>query len=209
MTKLSVIYYSATGHGAAMARHIGEAGEAAGAQVRIRRVAEQADAAAIAAEPAWSANYQASKEIPVADGEDIVWADGVIFGTPTRYGSQAWQFRAFIDSLTPLFLAGKLSNKVYSAFTSGRTEHGGQESTLLNIYVTLMHFGGILVPPGFTDDLKWADGNPYGVSHVTGLDNSAVLTNVTVAALHHLARRVVSVAACIEGQLSADDYTGP
>lgn len=203
MTKLAVIYYSATGHGAAMARHVGEAGLAAGAQVRIRRIAERADAAAIAAEPAWEANYRASETIPIADGHDIEWADGIIFGTPTRYGSQAWQFRAFIDSLTPLFLAGKLSNKVYAAFTSGRTEHGGQESTLLNIYVTLMHFGGILVPPGFTDDLKWADGNPYGVGHVTGLNNEAGITDITVAALHHLARRVVSVAACVEGKLSA------
>jgi NAD(P)H dehydrogenase (quinone) len=184
-----------------MARHVGEAGAAAGAQVRIRRVAERADPAAIAAEPAWEANYRASEQIPGADGEDIAWADGVIFGTPTRYGSQAWQFRAFIDSLTPLFLAGRLSNKVYSAFTSGRTEHGGQESTLLNVYVTLMHFGGILVPPGFTEDLKWADGNPYGVGHVTGLDNEATITDTTVAALHHLARRVVSVAACVEGKL--------
>jgi NAD(P)H dehydrogenase (quinone) len=201
MTNLSVIYYSATGHGSAMARQVGEAGEAAGAQVRVRRVAEQADAASIAAEPAWTANHLASKDIPVADGDDIEWADGVIFGTPTRYGSQAWQFRAFIDSLTPLFLEGKLANKAYSAFTSGRTEHGGQESTLINIYVTLMHFGGILVPPGFTEDLKWADGNPYGVSHVTGLDNAAPVTDVTAAALHHLARRVVSVAACLQGRL--------
>jgi NAD(P)H dehydrogenase (quinone) len=205
VTRLAVIYYSATGHGSAMARHVGEAGLAAGAQVRIRRVAEQADAAAISAEPAWEANCKASEMIPIADGDDLLWADGVIFGTPTRYGSQAWQFRAFIDSLTPLFLAGKLSNKVYSAFTSGRTEHGGQESTLLNIYVTLMHFGGILVPPGFTEDVKWVDGNPYGVSHVTGLRNDATITATTVAALHHLARRVVSVAACVEGKLSTAD----
>jgi len=87
--------------------------------------------------------------IPWATAEDIVWADSVISGTPTRHSSQAWQFRAFIGSLTPLFMDGKLADKVYSVFTSGRTQHGGQESTLLNMYVNLMHFGGILVPPGF------------------------------------------------------------
>jgi NAD(P)H dehydrogenase (quinone) len=193
MAKLSVIYYSATGHGAKMARHVAEAGESAGAEVRLRRVVELAERTAIAADPDWLVNYEATVNIPPATGDDILWADGVIFGTPTRYGSQAWQFRAFIDSLTPLFLEGKLGDKVYSAFTSGRTQHGGQESTLINIYVTLMHFGGILVPPGFTEDLKWADGNPYGVGHVTGLDNHAAITAATSAALEHLARRVVSI----------------
>ena len=193
MTKLSVIYYSSTGHVTEMARRVAAAGETAGADVRLRRVAELAEQAAIEAEPAWSANDAATESIPVATGDDMVWADAVIFGTPTRFGSPAWQFRAYIDSLTPLFMAGKLADKVYAAFTSGRTEHGGQESTLLNFYVTLMHFGGILVPPGFTEDLKWIDGNPYGVGHVSGLNNDAKISDATAAALDHLARRVVSV----------------
>jgi len=201
ITRLSVIYYSATGHGTSMAREVARAGEAAGAEVRLRRIAEQADPAAVAADPVWAANMTASRRIPIASQDDVLWSDAIVFGTPTRYGNQAWQFRAFIDSLTPLFLEGKLANKAYSAFTSGRTQHGGQESTLLNIYVTLMHFGGILVPPGFTEELKWADGNPYGVSHVTGLDNSAAVSEATVAALHHLAKRVVCVANCIRGRL--------
>jgi len=200
-TRLSVIYYSATGHGTTMAREVARASEAAGAEVRLRRIAEQADPAAIAADPVWTTNMSASKQIPIASADDVLWSDAIVFGTPIRYGSQAWQFRAFIDSLTPLFLEGKLANKAYSAFTSGRTEHGGQEATLLTIYVTLMHFGGILVPPGFTEDLKWADGNPYGVSHVAGLDNSTAVSEVTVTALHHLAKRVVSVANCITGRL--------
>ena len=100
-------------------------------------------------------------------------------------------------------MEGKLADKVYSVFTSGRTQHGGQESTLLNIYVTLMHFGGILVPPGFTDDRKWADGNPYGVGHVAGLDNNAAISDVTSASLQHLARRVVAISGRLNGKNSA------
>jgi NAD(P)H dehydrogenase (quinone) len=201
VTKLSVIYYSATGHGTKMAREVADAGRSAGAEVRLRRVAELSEMRDIAVDPAWLANYEATNHIPVATGDDIVWADGVIFGTPTRYGSPAWQFRAFIDSLTPLFIQGMLADKVYSVFTSGRTQHGGQESTLLNMYVTLMHFGGILVPPGFTDHLKWTDGNPYGASHVTGLDNDAAISDATAAALNHLARRVVAVSSRLSGKV--------
>jgi len=118
----------------------------------------------------------------------------VIFGTPTRFGSPASQFRAYIDTLGGLWAQGKLADKVYAAFTSSQTEHGGQETTLLALYISLMHFGGIIVPPGYTDGVKFADGNPYGVGHVTGPENKAELGDATLAALDHLAKRVVSVA---------------
>ena len=71
---------------------------------------------------------------------------------------------------------------------------GGQESTLLALYNTIHHFGGIVAAPGYTDPLKFADGNPYGVSHVTGGNNTDPLTEVQLAALDHMAQRVVHVA---------------
>jgi NAD(P)H dehydrogenase (quinone) len=195
VTKLAVIYYSATGHGTTMAQHIADAGEQAGAEVRVRHVAETQDPASFAHNPAWTANYNATKDLPVAGGDDILWADAVIFGSPTRFGSPAAQFRAFIDSLGGLWVQGKLADKVYAAFTSSQTAHGGQETTLLSLYISLMHFGGIIVPPGYTDPIKFADGNPYGVSHVTGPDNTAQVAEPTTSALTHLAQRVVAVAA--------------
>ncbi len=194
MTKLAVIYYSATGHGTEMANRVAAAGEDAGAEVRVRHIAETRDPETFAQNPAWTANYDATKGLPAATGDDIVWADAVIFGSPTRFGSPASQFRTFIDSLGGLWAQGKLSDKVYAGFTSSQTAHGGQESTLLALYITLMHFGGILVPPGYTDPLKFADGNPYGVGHVTGPDNKNELDQATHNALVHLARRVVGIA---------------
>ena len=88
---------------------------------------------------------------------------------------------------------------MYAGFTSTNTAHGGQETTLLSLYITLMHWGGILVPPGYTDPLKFADGNPYGVSHVTGPENKNELSEATAAALDHLARRVVSITTRLSG----------
>jgi NAD(P)H dehydrogenase (quinone) len=199
MTKIAIIYYSATGHGTAMAQHVASAAEAAGGEVRIRHVAETRDPSSFASNPAWSANYDATKDLPPATGDDIVWADAVILGTPTRFGSPSSQFRAFIDSLGGLWAEGRLADKVYAGWTSSQTQHGGQETTLLALYITLMHFGGIIVPPGYTDPVKFGDGNPYGVSHVTGPENKAQLSDVTVAALEHLARRVVGVADKLAG----------
>src|SRR5262249_8892830 len=144
--------------------------------------------------PAWTANYEATKDLPAATGDDIVWADAVIFGSPTRFGSPAAQLRTFLDSLGGLWAEGKLGDKVYAAFTSSNTLPGGKETTLVALYLTLMHFGGIIVPPGYTDAVKFVDGNPYGVGLVATHDNITEFDEPTQNALDHLARRVVAVA---------------
>jgi NAD(P)H dehydrogenase (quinone) len=194
LTKLAIIYYSATGHGTTMAQRVADAAQAEGAEVRVRHIAETRDPESFAENPAWTANYRATKDLPEASGDDIVWADAVIFGSPTRFGSVTSQFRTFIDSLGGLWSEGKLADKVYAAFTSSQTLHGGQESTILTLYVTLMHFGGIIVPPGYTDQVKYVDGNPYGAGLIANRDNVGTLDDATNAALDHLARRVLGVA---------------
>jgi len=90
MTKLSIIYYSATGHGDGTPRRRVRRGR--GADVRLRHVAQTRDPESFAQNPAWTANYEATKDLPVATGDDVVWADAVIFGSPTRFGSPKSQF---------------------------------------------------------------------------------------------------------------------
>lgn len=197
MTKLAIIYYSSTGHGTTMAGKVADAATAAGAEVRVRHIAETRDPSTFAENPAWAANYEATKDLPAATGDDIVWADGVIFGSPTRFGSTAGPFQTFMDSLGGFWAKGELANKAYAAFTSSQTAHGGQETTLTGLYTSLMHFGGVLVPPGYTDGLKFADGNPYGVSHITGGNNQNELDDATNAALEHMATRVVKIATAL------------
>jgi NAD(P)H dehydrogenase (quinone) len=193
-TRLAIIYYSSTGTVHRMAERLEQAGQKAGAEVRRRHVAELAPEEAIAANKGWAAHRQEIKDDPEAAADDIVWADAVLFGSPTRYGNIASQLKQFIDTLGPQWGQGLLQDKVYSGFTASMTAHGGQESTLLALYHTIHHFGGILVAPGYTDPLKYADGNPYGVSHVTGGNNDAPLGDAQFAALDHLATRVVTVA---------------
>jgi len=192
--KLAVVYYSSTGTVHAMAERLAAAAEKQGADVRLRHVAELAPAAAIAANPAWQAHAQAVKDEPTARADDVVWADAVLFGTPTRYGNVASQLKQFLDTLGPQWVQGQLADKVYAGFTASMTAHGGQESTLLALYNTIYHFGGIVAAPGYTDPLKFVDGNPYGVSHVTGGSNNAPLAEAQYAALDHLAQRVVMIA---------------
>lgn len=200
---VAVIYYSSTGTVATMAKAVAEYAEKAGAQVRLRRAAELAPQAAIDSNAAWAANARATADIPEASPDDMIWADAVIFGTPTRFGNVTSQLKQFLDTLGGLWQAGRLADKVYSGFTSTSTAHGGQESTLLALYNTVHHFGGILVPPGYTDPAKFVDGNPYGTSHVSGQGDIPV-GEQTLTAARIQAERVVKFTRAIKQGLAAE-----
>jgi NAD(P)H dehydrogenase (quinone) len=192
--KLAIVYYSATGTIRTMAQRAAQAGEKAGAEVRLRQVARQTTGGERQTSEAQARHAEQSAEVPNATADDIVWANAVLFGSPTRYGNIAGQLKTFLDSLGPQWLQGLLADKVYAGFTASQTAHGGQETTLLALYNTIHHFGGIIVAPGYTDPLKFVDGNPYGVSHATGPGNDTPLGEPQLAALDHLATRVVTVA---------------
>lgn len=199
---LAVIYYSSTGTNHRVAQEIAETAEKAGAEVRLRRVAELAPQAAIESNAAWAEHAAATAGIPLATPDDMEWADAVIFGSPTRYGNVSAQLKQFIDSLGGLWAQGKLADKVYSGFTSSATKHGGQESTLLALYTTFHHFGGVVVAPGYTAPSKFADGNPYGTSHVDAQGNNPV-SEETLTAAAVQAERVVRIARALKQGLAA------
>lgn len=195
--RLAVIYYSTYGTNHAMAETAAEAAREAGAEVRLLKVRETAPEGVVNGQDAWRAHAEATASVPEASLDDMEWANAYLFSAPTRYGVSASQLRAFIDQLGPLWAAGKLSNKAASAMTSAQNAHGGQETTLIGLYTTLMHWGCILVPPGYTDPVTYAaGGNPYGTTvSATGQP----LGEEARAAIRHQARRLVEYAGKIAG----------
>ncbi len=181
-TRVAVIYYSATGNVHEIADAIAEGARQEGAEVRVRRVAEIAPEAVIRENEEWHAHHQATKDaVEEATLDDLEWADGIAFGTPTRFGNPAAQLKQFIDTAGGLWSEGRLADKAATSFTSASTEHGGQESTILALNNVFYHWGSIIIPPGYTDErLDAAGGNPYGTSFASGQDgadpDSAVLT---------------------------------
>lgn len=196
--QLAVVYYSTYGTNHAMAEVAAEAAKAAGAEVRLRKVRETAPAEVVKAQAAWLGHAEKTAHIPLAKPEDLEWSNAFLFSAPTRFGTMASQMRAFIDTLGPIWQKGALANKAASAMTSAMNPHGGQEGTLLGMYATFMHWGSILVPPGYTDKAIFAaGGNPYGTSTVPMQDGK--LSEETRAAVQHQARRLVEFAARIAG----------
>ena len=197
---VAVIYYSATGTVYALAQAAAEGAEKAGANVRLRKVAELAPPEAISAKPAWEQHLQDTADVAEASLDDLAWADAVLFGTPTRFGNPASALRAFLETTGALWMRGQLADKVYSAFTASNTAHGGQETTLLALGNTFYHWGGIIVPPGYTDPVHLQSGNPYGTSHVAG---SGPPNDVALQAARHQARRAADIAAALKAGRAA------
>lgn len=164
---VAIIYYSATGTTYQLAKEIESACAEAGAEVRLRKVAELAPEHAIAQNEKWKKHREETRDVAEATLEDLEWADAVVMGSPTRYGTPTAQLRQFIDQTGPLWGAGKLGGKVYSAFCSAATLHGGHETTLSTLMVTFAHWSGIIVPPGYADPAQFASGTPLGTSFVS------------------------------------------
>jgi len=146
--KVVIVYYSSTGHSYQVAKAYEEGAKSEGAEVRVRKVRELAPAEAIAANPAWKAHLEATKDVPEVTPDDLVWANGYVFGSPTRYGVMTAQLKQFIDTCGPLWMQGKLSHKPVTAFAGASNPHGGQENTIHSIYAVMEHWGIIIVPPG-------------------------------------------------------------
>jgi NAD(P)H dehydrogenase (quinone) len=193
--KLAIIFYSTYGTNHQMAEVAAEAARATGAQVRLLKVKETAPLDVVNSQAPWQAQMERTASIPEASPKDMEWANAYLFSAPTRYGVAASQMRAFIDTLGPLWSEGKLADKAVSAMSSAQNPHGGQEATILGLYTTFMHWGTVLVPPGYTDKALYAaGGNPYGTS-VTATGEP--LSEETRAAIRHQTRRLVRVAAML------------
>jgi NAD(P)H dehydrogenase (quinone) len=196
MSKIVVIYYSATGHVHKMAEAVAQGARDAGAEVRLRRVAELAPEEIIRQQDAWHEHYEATVDVvKEAELEDLEWADGFALGTPTRYGLPAAQLKEFIDQTGPLWAGGHLANKVATSFTSSGHSHGGQESTLLALNNTFYHWGSLIVPPGYTNPVLYAaGGNPYGTSYPSGLEGDSSVSSEALTAAHYQGYRLAQFA---------------
>ena len=194
--KILIPFYSRTGTVEALALAVAEGARSAGAEVRLRRAREVVSPAIIAGVPGWKQSAEAMNakyEAPTPD--DAVWADGVIFGTPTRFGTMTSELKAYIDSLGGLWAEGKLNGKAGSAFAGSSQMHGGNESTVISLWNPLAHLGFIIVPTGYADGVMFAGaGSPYGASVISGHPPSGP-SEAEIAVARFQGKRVTQVAA--------------
>ena len=168
--KIFIPFYSRSGTIEGLARAVAEGAESQGAEVRLRRVRELVDWDVMSSVPGWKESAEAmNARYPAPTPEDAVWADAVIFGTPTRFGNMSSELKAYIDSLGGLWAKGALVGKAGLVFAGSAQQHGGNESTVISLWNPLAHLGFIIVPTGYADPVMFAGaGSPYGASVISG-----------------------------------------
>ena len=164
MADILVLYYSRHGATAELARQVARGVESIpDASARLRTV------------PAVSPAIEASEPpVPVegppyATYDDLRDCDGLVLGSPTRFGNMAAPLKYFLDGTAALWLNGGLDRKPAGVFTSTGSMHGGQESTLLSMMLPLLHHGMYIVGLPFTAEglnRTRTGGTPYGASHL-------------------------------------------
>ena len=187
-----IVYYSASGNTASMARHIKRGIESiSGIQARCRTVppvstGEREHPGTLGAEgPPYVAHH---------DLEDCA---GLIVGSPTRFGNMAAALKYFFDTTGSQWFSGSLVDKPAAVFTSTSSMHGGQESTLLSMQLPLLHHGMVLVGIPYSEAglvETQTGGTPYGASHLAGKDSQRELDTIEANLCRALGARVAKLA---------------
>ncbi|EMJ7589056.1 NAD(P)H:quinone oxidoreductase [Serratia marcescens] len=195
MTKVLVLYYSMYGHIESLAQAVAEgANRVNGVDVTIKRVPETMTPEAFV-----KAGGKQHQQAPVATPQELADYDGIIFGTPTRFGNMAGQMRTFLDQTGGLWASGALYGKVGSVFSSTGTG-GGQEHTISSTWTTLAHHGFIIVSIGYAtpelfDVSQVRGGTPYGATTIAGADGSRQPSNEELTIARYQGEHVAKITA--------------
>ncbi|RAL24273.1 NAD(P)H:quinone oxidoreductase [Thermoflavimicrobium daqui] len=204
-TKILVIYYSAYGHIYQMAQSVAQgAKNESDIEVKIVKVPEFDVARKfLSTQEPYVKAQEAQKEIPDATQEDLLWADGIIWGVPTRFGMMPAQMKQFLDAAGGLWATGKLEGKATGVFVSTGSVHGGQETTAITTIIPLLHFGMIYVglPYGENPEQMTAEGiggSPYSAATVVGPNGELNPDQRELTMASRLGARVAKVAKALK-----------
>ena len=199
--KILVVYYSMYGHVLQLAQAVAEGARTVpGAEVVLRRVEELPfNQAKLQESQHAQATLELQKDIPIVTLEDLKTADGILFGTPTRFGNMTSQMKALFDQLAELWLQGTLEGKPAGIFSSTATTHGGQETTAFTMMAPLLHLGMLIVgvpysTPGMLHT-EGRGGTPYAATTVAGGRNELTPAPEDLEIAKALGARVARIAA--------------
>lgn len=191
MIDILVLYYSRTGNVRAMAEQIARGIESVETCVATLRTV-----------PAISTVCEATEDVIPEQGhlyvsnDDLKNCDGLVLGSPTRFGNMAAPLKYFIDQTSDIWLSGSLIGKPAAVFTSTSSLHGGQESTLLSMMLPLMHHGMLLMGLPYSEStlmMTTDGGTPYGASHLAGVNNDRPLSDNEAQLCRALGQRIATI----------------
>lgn len=166
MAKIGIVYYSMYGATYELARSIAQGVEKAGGEAHLRRVPDPLLPDEVKASDGVRESIEAQSDVQVAEAGELEEFDGIVFGSPTRYGSATSQLQAFLDTTGAQWQSGALVGKAAGFFTGAATMHGGHETTIMSMATFAMHHGMAVIPLGYGNAAEVGStttgGSPYG-----------------------------------------------
>ena len=153
-----IVFYSRYGNAERIALAAGVGAIQARANIRLRRVADHADAKTMAATPAWRENLDRMNRDYVAPRPtDPPWADVIVLATPSDSCAEIESFCASLPSIAPM--SGKIAAPL---------AHGDEESMLRPIYAAAACAGMVVVPAkiGSSDPITAARQHGHRVTEI-------------------------------------------
>jgi NAD(P)H dehydrogenase (quinone) len=193
MNEILVLYYSRYGATEALAREVCRGVDSV-----------KASAARLRTVPPVSTVTEASEDTipetgpPYVNSTDLDECNGIVMGSPTRFGNMSSALKYFIDSTGGDWMKGTLIGKPAGVFTSTSSLHGGSETTLLTMAIPLLHHGMLYVGlPYSVEELSTttSGGSLYGATHVTWNRNPAELSDEEKRLAFALGKRVAEIGA--------------
>ena len=138
-----------------------------------------------------------ASKYPAPTHRELSEFDAIIQGSPTRFGNVAAPLKALWDATAGLWVSGGLVGKVGACFTATASMHGGQETTLLSMYLPMIHHGMIIVGLPYSEPNLTATtrgGTPYGPTAVVGPNSDQHPNEVERDLARALGRRVAMIA---------------
>lgn len=195
--RILILYYSMYGNNFLMAKAVSGGIEEAGGEGILRTVPELLPQKVVDSDERIRKAKEMQKNVPIAKLEDLENIDGIILGSPTRFGNMCSQLRNFLDQTGALWMKGALIGKPAGVFCCTATLHGGQETTLISMMFTLLHHGAIIVGvPYSVKELVETQkgGTPYGPTAVAGPMADNPPTEIDLKIARELGKRVTQVA---------------
>ena len=197
--RIAIVFYSTYGHVRTLANSIRDSINDAGGEAVLLQVAETLPDEVLAK------MHAAPKDdsVAVATADDLPNYDGIIFGSPTRFGMMSAQMKTFMDTTGGLWAGGKLLGKPAGTFFATASLGSGQETTAFTWITQLVHHGMIYVPMGYTNPAMFSldeihGGSPYGPGTYAAGDGSRQPTAIELGICESYGKHFFGVVAALK-----------
>lgn len=192
MSRVSIIMHSVGGNVYIIGSYLAEILIECGIDARLYRV-EDSDLH-IKANESDAANdfLEEIMELPIAKLETLKKSDGIILGSPTRFGNMTAELKAFLDTTFSMSEERELEGRLFACFTTCAHSVCEGSHALDSMLYWAQNMGLIHIPFGVHKELQLSNQPVCGIVHLEGKESVIRPSDKIGSAIETYARTIAS-----------------